>query len=70
MYVTLFLLFLTLCLWHLCEGDDHRHHDYHQSDGNVRITDDGQIVYADAGLLGLRQREEDNLSGLIAAVAP
>ena len=69
MHDALLLLFLALRLGHLIEGDDDGDGYHHEADGDVGVTDDGQVVNADIGFLGLRERAEDNLSGSVAAVA-
>ena len=53
---------------HLGEGDDDEHHEDDESDGDIRVADDGEVVQADVGLLGLGEGAEDDLSGGVALV--
>ena len=62
------LLFLTLRLRHLGNGNHRQHNEHHQSDGHIRVAYHGQVVQTDVCLLGLTQQGEDNLSSLIALV--
>ena len=63
------LLSLTLEDWHLGEGNDDEHHEHHQSDSHIGITNDGKVVDADVGLLGFAQAVKEYLSCSIATIA-
>ena len=62
------LLLLALGLRHLGQGDDGEDGDDDESDGDVGIADDGEVVQSDVGLLSFGEEREDDLSGGVALV--
>ena len=53
---------------HLHQRDDDEHDEHDESDDHVRVADDGQVMETDGGLLGFRERGEEDVASRVALV--